>query len=199
MDQGLLVVMWIASGAFIGGVITPLVTENKRGNGWLTMAVGVVAGMAGNVIFLIPLWLLLSQILPNDERAALPGWQRDMVTLAEVQAAAPSSGLPSLQDSTARLRELLWPAPRVGGHSHRAAYIQVFVALALLTALEVVLTVVDFGVPMTGPLVMLSTIKVLLVAMFFMHLRYDSRWYASFFVYAVPFAALIVIVLALAA
>ena len=87
MDQGLLVMMWIASGAFIGGVITPLVTENKRGNGWLNMTLGVVAGMTGNVIFLIPLWLLLSQILPNDERAALPGWQRDMVTLAEVQAA----------------------------------------------------------------------------------------------------------------
>jgi cytochrome c oxidase subunit 4 len=151
------------------------------------------------VIFLIPLWLLLSQVLPDDERAAHPGWQRDMITLAEVQAAAPQTGLPSLQDSTARLRELLWPAPRAQGHSHRTAYIQVFVALAVLTALEVLLTVVDFGVPMTGPLVMLSTIKVLLVALFFMHLRYDSPWYASFFVYAVPFAALIMIVLALAA
>jgi cytochrome c oxidase subunit 4 len=199
MDQGLMIVMWIASGAFIGGVITPLVTETKRANGWLNMSVGVVAGMVGNVIFLFPLWLLLSQILPKDELATHPGWQRDMITLADVQAAAPQPGLPSLQDATSRLRELLWPAPRAEGHSHRAAYIQVFVALALLTALEVVLTVVDFGVPMTGPLVMLSTIKVLLVAMFFMHLRYDSRWYASFFVYAVPFAALIVIVLALAA
>jgi cytochrome c oxidase subunit 4 len=157
-----------------------------------------VAGMVGNVIFLIPLWLLLSQVLPDDERATGPAWQRDMLTLAEVQAMTPQSALPSPQAATARLRALLWPAPRAEGHSHRAAYIQVFVALALLTALEVVLTVVDFGVPMTGPLVMLSTIKVLLVALFFMHLRYDSRWYAGFFVYAVPFAALIIIVLALA-
>jgi cytochrome c oxidase subunit 4 len=198
MDQGLTITLWIASGAFIGGVITPLATENKRANGWLNMAVGVVAGMVGNMIFLLPLWLVLSQVLPDDERATGPAWQRDMLTLAEVQAMTSQPMLPSPQAAVARLRALLWPTPRAEGHSHRAAYIQVFVALALLTALEVVLTVVDFGVPMTGPLVMLSTIKVLLVALFFMHLRYDSRWYAGFFVYAVPFAALIIIVLALA-
>ncbi len=198
MDQALTIVLWIASGAFIGGVVTPLATENKRFSGWLSMAVGVVAGAAGNVILLIPVWLLLSQTLPDDERAAGPAWQRDMASLAEVRATAPQPALVSPQAATARLRQLFWPAARAEGHSHRAAYIQVFVALAVLTALEVFLTVVDLGVPMTGPLVMLSTIKVLLVALFFMHLRYDSRWYAGFFVYAVPFAALIIIVLALA-
>ena len=199
MDQGLMIVLWIATGAFIGGVITPLVVENKQSNAWLSTAVGVVAGAAGNAIFLIPLWLLLSQILPDDARDARPAWQWDAITLAEAQAVAQQPALPSPQDATARLRTMLWPAPRAAGHSHRAAYIQVFVALALLTAIEVLLTVVDFGVPMTGPLVMLSTIKVLLVVLFFMHLRYDSPWYAGFFVYAVPFAALIIIVLALAA
>ncbi len=45
---------------------------------------------------------------------------------------------------------------------------------------------------------MLSTIKVLLVAGFFMHLVYDSKWYAALFVFALPFAALILVVLALA-
>jgi cytochrome c oxidase subunit 4 len=198
MDQGLTVVLWIASGAFIGGVVTPLVSENKQFSGWLSMAAGLVAGAAGNVIFLVPLWLLLSQILPDDARTMRPAWQWDAITLAEAQAGAQQPALPSPQEATARLRALLWPAPRAAGHSHRAAYIQVFVALALLTAIEVLLTVVDFGVSMTGPLVMLSTIKVLLVVLFFMHLRYDSRWYAGFFVYAVPFAALIIIVLALA-
>jgi cytochrome c oxidase subunit 4 len=198
MDQGLTVVLWIASGAFIGGVVTPLVSENKQFSGWLSMAAGLVAGAAGNVIFLVPLWLLLSQVLPDETRAMRPAWQWDAITLTEARAGAQQPALPSPQEATARLRALLWPAPRAEGHSHRAAYIQVFVALALLTAVEVLLTVVDFGVSMTGPLVMLSTIKVLLVVLFFMHLRYDSRWYAGFFVYAVPFAALIIIVLALA-
>jgi hypothetical protein len=77
--------------------------------------------------------------------------------------------------------------------------VSVFAALALLTATEVLLTIVDVGFSVTGPLVALSTAKVLLVAMFFMHLRYDSRWYSAIFVYAVPFAAAMTIILALAA
>ena len=197
MNQALTITLWVFSGIFIGGVVTPLVTENKRFNEWLSMLLGAGVGAVGNVIGLIPLWLLLWQIAPasSDRRLA---WQRDEADLKKVLAAQ-DSGAVSPQEAVAQLRHLLWPAARTDGHSHRRAYVGVFVALAIITAVEVLLTVIDFGVPMTGLLVMLSTTKVLLVAMFFMHLRYDSRWYASIFVYAVPFAALIVIILALAA
>ncbi|MCD4687425.1 MAG: cytochrome C oxidase subunit IV family protein [Anaerolineae bacterium] len=74
----------------------------------------------------------------------------------------------------------------------------VFVALALVTFIEVALAVIDPSW-VVGPLVMLSTIKVLLVVGFFMHLFYDSKWYAFLFTFAMPFASLIIVILALAA
>jgi cytochrome c oxidase subunit 4 len=197
MDQALTIMLWVASGALIGGVVTPLVAQNKQFSDWLSMLIGVVSGAVGHVSFLFPLWLLLSQVLPDRRDHRLP-WERDAVRPGKTLAAEQPPGLVAPQEVAARLRQWWWPAARTDGHSHRRAYIEVFVALAVITAIEVLLTVIDFGVPMTGPLVMLSTIKVLLVAMFFMHLRYDSRWYSGLFVFTVPFAALILVVLALA-
>jgi caa(3)-type oxidase subunit IV len=197
MDQALAITLWVFSGIFVGGVVTPLVTEHKQVSGWLSMLIGTVVGAIGNVVLLIPLWLVLWQTLPasSDHRVS---WQRDAADWKQALA-APRSDAVTPSEMVAGLRRLLWPAARTDGHSHRASYVGVFVALAILTAVEVLLTVIDFGVSMAGPLVALSTTKVLLVALFFMHLRYDSRWYSSIFVYAFPFAALIVIILALAA
>ncbi|RPI99812.1 MAG: hypothetical protein EHM39_05865 [Chloroflexi bacterium] len=192
-DQALWITLWVASGVFIGGVVTPLVAENKRLSGFLAMLIGVVVGAVGNVILLLPLWLMLGR-LPSDRSDTRPAWQRDMAEFGRVEEPAPAL---SLRDALAEIRRLLWPAPRTDGHSHRQAYVSVFVALAIITAIEVLLTVLDLGISMTGPLVMLSSLKVLLVVLFFMHLRYDSRWYSAVFVYTVPFAALVLIILAL--
>jgi caa(3)-type oxidase subunit IV len=196
MDQALTITLWVFSRIFIGGLelrwsgiqadrrLAEYADRDRRGRDWQ-------CGL-GN-----PLWLVLWQTLPpsSDQRVS---WQRDADDWKQALA-APRSDAVTPGEMVAGLRRLLWPAARTDGHSHRASYVGVFVALAILTAVEVLLTVIDFGVSMTGPLVALSTTKVLLVALFFMHLRYDSRWYSSIFVYAFPFAALIVIILALAA
>jgi caa(3)-type oxidase subunit IV len=191
--DALIVTLWIAAGAFIGGVVTPVVAENKRIGDWLAMLVGMGVGAIFNVVLLIPLWLAIWRFLPNSGDTRLR-WERDTISLEQARAAAGQGGSP-----VARLRQNFWPAARAGGHSRRATYMSVFAALALLTATEVLLTVVDAGFSVTGPLVALSTAKVLLVAMFFMHLRYDSRWYSAIFVYTVPFAVAMTIILALAA
>jgi len=78
-------------------------------------------------------------------------------------------------------------------------YVNVFVALAIITLVEVVVTYANLPFSATPLLVALATSKVLLVALYFMHLRYDSRWYAAIFMFGFPFAALIVAILALAA
>ncbi|HEY7725866.1 MAG TPA: cytochrome C oxidase subunit IV family protein [Anaeromyxobacteraceae bacterium] len=62
-------------------------------------------------------------------------------------------------------------------HASRKQYLQVFLALALLTALEVgvvYLPAIGKG-PMVLALVGLAVTKAALVGLFFMHLRYETR------------------------
>jgi cytochrome c oxidase subunit 4 len=58
-------------------------------------------------------------------------------------------------------------------------YIGVFGALAILTALEVVVTYLPL--PRIPVLVPLALIKAGLVALFYMHLKYDRRVFAAVF------------------
>ncbi len=78
--------------------------------------------------------------------------------------------------------------------SHRKKYAQVFLALAVITAIEVALTFV--GLPrgsLTALFLLLSLGKASLVASFYMHLRDDPSLYTWIFV--LPAALLIVFVL----
>lgn len=188
--------LWLMTGTFIGGVVTPVVTRDRKISDWLSMLLGVIVGAIGNVVLLIPAWLGLSYLVPRSEDNRTP-WQRDAISLEESKTAVEQSLRPHQLPLSLFLTNL-WPAARQDGHSHRMTYVGVFVALAIITAVEVLITVIDLGFSTTGLLVALSSAKVALVAMFFMHLRYDSKWYSSIFVYAAPFAALIVIVLAYA-
>lgn len=192
-DTLLWVTLWAAAGSFVGGVLTPLIAERKRANEWLVTVVGLVLGAVGSLIALVPLWLVL-RLLP-DRPLNGPAWQRDVAPLAGLRAAprtaAPMSGV------LATLRANFWPRARAHGHSHRMTYVSVAVALVLITAVEVMLTLIELPFSVTGPLVALSTSKVLLVVLYFMHLRYDSRWYAAVFASSLPFALLIITILAL--
>ena len=68
-------------------------------------------------------------------------------------------------------------------HPSPKEYIRIAIVLALVTAAEVAVYyiegVADFLVPL---LFLFAVIKFSLVAMWFMHLRFDSRTYARFFV-----------------
>lgn len=60
-----------------------------------------------------------------------------------------------------------------------ANYLVVFIALAVLTAIEI--TVTQTNLPRIPILVPLSIIKASLVALFYMHLRSDRRIFAAMF------------------
>ncbi|HZG69188.1 MAG TPA: cytochrome C oxidase subunit IV family protein [Herpetosiphonaceae bacterium] len=64
-------------------------------------------------------------------------------------------------------------------------YINIFIVLFVVTAIEVGASYLsDFGVPVWGEiavLVLLAAVKGLLVVMFYMHLRFDSRWFIFLF------------------
>jgi cytochrome c oxidase subunit 4 len=68
-------------------------------------------------------------------------------------------------------------------HEHPSAkeYIRIGVILAVLTALEVLTYYVDVGGALVPTLIGLAIVKFTLVAMWFMHLKFDSPTYARFF------------------
>lgn len=75
----------------------------------------------------------------------------------------------------------------------RPNYLLVFFGLLALTVLEVIIA----GLPIAEVIIIVSLLafmlfKVILVAMFYMHLRVDSRWFAYIFLIPLPFVALII-------
>jgi cytochrome c oxidase subunit 4 len=56
-------------------------------------------------------------------------------------------------------------------------YIRIALILAFLTGLEVLLSYLDVGPLFLPALFVLMTIKFVMVALFFMHLKFDSKWF----------------------
>jgi cytochrome c oxidase subunit 4 len=79
-------------------------------------------------------------------------------------------------------------APHDGGviaaaHAPVSTYVYVALVLTVITALEVGVIYIRLLTPIVVPLLLaMSAAKFALVAMYFMHLRYDSRPLASLFV-----------------
>ncbi|MDH3707630.1 MAG: cytochrome C oxidase subunit IV family protein [Acidimicrobiia bacterium] len=72
-----------------------------------------------------------------------------------------------------------------GGHDHPSDldYVKVFVALLVLTAIEVATFFIDMPTPMLiGSLGILMSVKIYLIAGWFMHLRVDNRLFTRFFI-----------------
>ena len=69
------------------------------------------------------------------------------------------------------------------GHPTPLTYFKVAMILCVITAIEVgVFYIEDLGKGIIPVLVVLSGAKFALVAMFYMHLRYDARLFSVFFV-----------------
>jgi caa(3)-type oxidase subunit IV len=64
----------------------------------------------------------------------------------------------------------------------------------VLTVLEVAVTYFP-QIPQAPVLMGMSILKALLVILYFMHLRYDSKWFA--FIFFVPFALVIPLIIVL--
>lgn len=82
-------------------------------------------------------------------------------------------------------------------------YILVFVGLAVLTAVEVGLVASgalrDLGASAVLVLLALAAVKAALVAMFFMHLRSDTKWFSVIFIFPMLLASLLIFWLMFAA
>lgn len=71
-------------------------------------------------------------------------------------------------------------------HTHHPKYLLVFASLAVLTALEVAVTYIPALYDVMVPILLsMSFLKAMLVILYFMHLRFDSRWFA--FIFFIPF------------
>lgn len=74
-------------------------------------------------------------------------------------------------------------------HPSAKEYIRIGIILAVLTGLEVMSYYVDVSTAVLIPtLYVLAFVKFVLVAMWFMHLRFDDRRYARFFVMGIALA-----------
>lgn len=85
-------------------------------------------------------------------------------------------------------------------HEHEmsdAAYIKIALILASITALEVSTYYVNFGVLFLPALLTMMVIKFVMVVSYFMHLKFESRWF-SFLFYTGLGLALFVYIVALA-
>jgi len=73
-------------------------------------------------------------------------------------------------------------------HPTPAEYVRIALILAVLTALEVSTYFVEFGRAGIPLLVILMIVKFVMVAGFFMHLRYDARLFSQFMYTGLGFA-----------
>jgi cytochrome c oxidase subunit 4 len=70
----------------------------------------------------------------------------------------------------------------------------VFLALMVLTVITVAVTAFDFGDLNLWVAMIIATVKACLVALYFMHLRYDAPFNGFIFVVAMAFLALFLII-----
>jgi caa(3)-type oxidase subunit IV len=85
--------------------------------------------------------------------------------------------------------------PQKNKSSRRPNYLLVFLALAIITAIEVLFVTLFPALPRTAFLLTMSFAKVMLVILYFMHLKTDNRWYALIF--CLPFLLVIPVLLVL--
>lgn len=80
-------------------------------------------------------------------------------------------------------------------------YVLIFVWLIVITAVEIGVGYIPSAmVPtnITYPLLLgMAGIKILLVALYFMHLRYDSRWFLLMIVVSLPLSVLFILAMVL--
>jgi caa(3)-type oxidase subunit IV len=82
------------------------------------------------------------------------------------------------------------------GHPTPATYFRVAMTLVAITAIEVGVFYIDeLGYGIIPVLAILSVVKFALVAMFYMHLKYDARIFSAMFVAGVALAVALVFAL----
>ncbi|GAB4469561.1 MAG: hypothetical protein Kow00124_04840 [Anaerolineae bacterium] len=118
-----------------------------------------------------------------------------VLILASLIAAALSFVLTRLDSRDPEAKAAAAAERTEAGHK-KPNYVAVFFALAILTAIEIAVTLLPvFRAPI---LAALATGKIVLVAMYYMHLRSDSRVFTYTILVPIPFVVLIMAALLLA-
>src|SRR5947208_13570806 len=92
--------------------------------------------------------------------------------------------------------ENIAPAEKEHAHPGAKEYLGIAVVLTVITAIEVAIFYMPAMKPMLVPsLLILSALKFSLVAMFYMHLKFDHRLFSWLFVIPMILIALIIIAL----
>jgi cytochrome c oxidase subunit 4 len=87
------------------------------------------------------------------------------------------------------------PRAHGGGHPSAKEYVRIGVILAVLTALEVAVAYTDVPHSILIPtLFLLAIVKFALVVLWFMHLKFDDRRFARFFVMGLSGAAVLYLI-----
>ena len=87
------------------------------------------------------------------------------------------------------------PAGREGAHPGPTEYVQIGLALAVVTLTEVAVYYIDALADVLVPmLVVLSAIKFSMVGLWFMHLKFDNRLFSTLFVGGLILAAALFVV-----
>lgn len=85
-------------------------------------------------------------------------------------------------------------SPSTPTHRPHPNYLAIFGWLTMFTLFEVMLSFVPASLlpdPIrVGALVVIAIIKATLVVLYYMHLRYDSKWYALILIVGIGFALL---------
>ena len=82
------------------------------------------------------------------------------------------------------------------GHPTPRKYVEIGAILAIITAIEVAIFYIDALRPILIPVfLILSAVKFVIVAMFYMHLKFDSRLFTGAFAFGLLIATSIVIAL----
>ena len=85
---------------------------------------------------------------------------------------------------------------REAGHPTPAKYVAIAVILAVITIVEVAIVYFDIATfVLISALIVLSAVKFTLVAMFYMHLKFDSKLFSAFLVGGMLLTAGVIIAL----
>jgi len=83
----------------------------------------------------------------------------------------------------------------------RPNYLMVFIILAVFTLIETLVSYIQQTTIKVPTLVILSVVKALLVLLYFMHLKFDSKWYTYLFIpgciVIIPLILIIIVVMPL--
>ena len=121
-----------------------------------------------------------------SEAAPAQAPREPAVSVAPTPEPAPvPAALPPMHAHAEALEEFSLPPMEILSHkAHRSQlfYAQVFAVLAVITIVEIGIFYVEVAAFKVPSLILLSTAKFALVAMFFMHLKGDRRLFSTLFV-----------------